>query len=1145
MAKQRTDTESVMKLVINGQQAKTSLKELTDTARKYTTEFRKMREADDPKAYRERREEIKRLNAALKETNDELKAGAGNAKSFSENMKQIAAGVVGGNVLMRAWDMAVQGVGNFIQKNAELSDIMGGVQKTTGLTEAAVDRLNEKFKRFDTRTANTELLGLAQVAGKLGISAERDVEGFVRAADRIGVALGEDLGGVEESINSLGKLTDIFRLKEQYGIEEALMRVGSAINTLGASGTAAEKNLVDFAQRMAGIAPAANISLQDILGLAATADELGQSMESSSTAIGQFIVGLGEDIPKNAKIAKMSVADFSKLLREDANEAFIRVLENSKAADGGLEALAKNMGVLEVSGARGIAALGALAERTDLLRQRQEQGNRAFKDNISVMAEFNNMNTTLGANMEKIWNRLGTFWENSRLRKWFTDLTGALVDNRSESEKLSNEYFAMKGEVDALEGRLQVLVDRHDELKGKGKLNREEQTELSKVITQIAEIVPYAALEFDKYGRVIAVSTEKAREFLETQKAMLSYQNRDAIKAAENDLSDYTEEFDRLNLAMKEGWTRSDSMFGNIRTYKLNDRMRADFTQRIKELGMLKQGAEALIKSLKGEDIELPETGGNNGDSPGTPTNTPATKPDKKAESEREKAKKEYEKLLDAFNALDAARLRDQLSKNQREIAEEQAKYDKLIKEYEAFKKLKGATSEQISDADAKISDLQTKREQATNDMRLRQQEEYLAKIESLRAGLEAKQASELDKEKARINAFYDALERENVGNDDAMAELRIARAKDLTDAEIREAERLKLDKERLEAEYNRNGMTAYDRRLADINVKYDAEIAALKAKYSKQIIATEEFNAALKAIEEGRAYEITQLDEETWNSRLGKAVQAAQIISDAVFQITSNNARSESDMRLEQLRKQREKELSERNLTEAQKKAINKKYDQMERTEKRKAWQAQKRADLAQSLINTALSVGKTFAQFGWPAGIIPAAFAGAAGIAQTAVIAAQKPPQFAKGGMLPVGSSHAQGGIDLMDRRRRVIIGNIEGGEPILSRDTYRNNRAIVDELLYSSQRKAGAAIRLNPDLIDADRAVRNGGRAMLSSGGKPPVVNVAAPAVDMTGVVAAVKQMVDAQLEANRRPLIISSRMLEDWNDRKARITNDVDA
>src|SRR5690606_31952523 len=122
-------------------------------------------------------------------------------------------------------------------------------------------------------------------------------------------------------------------------------------------------------------------------------------------------------------------------------------------------------------------------------------------------------------------------------------------------------------------------------------------------------------------------------------------------------------------------------------------------------------------------------------------------------------------------------------------------------------------------------------------------------------------------------------------------------------------------------------------------------------------------------------------------------AVKATELVANAVFEITSNNARAESDMRLDQLRKQREKELSERNLTEAQKQAINKKYDQMERTEKRKAWQAQNHADIAQSLINTALSVGKTFAQFGWPAGIIPAAFAAGAGALQTTIIASQKP--------------------------------------------------------------------------------------------------------------------------------------------------------
>src|SRR5690606_8130529 len=276
--------------------------------------------------------------------------------------------------------------------------------------------LNEKFKKMDTRTASNELLGLAEVAGKLGYSSERDVEGFVRAADKIGVALGEDLGGVEESVNSLGKLVNIFKLGEEFELEDALLKVGSAINTLGAEGTAAEKNLIDFANRMAGVAPAAKISLPTVLAYGAVMDELGQSMESSSTAIGQFIVGMGVDIPKYAKIAQMSVDDFSKLLNTDANEALLRVLENSKTAGGGIQALATNMGILDVSGARGIAALGAMADNIDLVRTRMDTATESFDEGTSVLDEFNVKNTNLAANLEKIWNRIDNLWQNSSFR---------------------------------------------------------------------------------------------------------------------------------------------------------------------------------------------------------------------------------------------------------------------------------------------------------------------------------------------------------------------------------------------------------------------------------------------------------------------------------------------------------------------------------------------------------------------------------------------------------------------------------------------------------------------------------------------------------------------------------------------------------
>ncbi len=68
----------------------------------------------------------------------------------------------------------------------------------------------------------------------------------------------------------------------------------------------------------------------------------------------------------------------------------------------------------------------------------------------------------------------------------------------------------------------------------------------------------------------------------------------------------------------------------------------------------------------------------------------------------------------------------------------------------------------------------------------------------------------------------------------------------------------------------------------------------------------------------------------------------------------------------------------------------------------------------------------------------------------AQIAVIAKQKPPQFEDGGFIPQGSSHKQGGISLIDNRTGANLGEVEGGEPIISKKVYAQNRAMIDSLL-----------------------------------------------------------------------------------------------
>ena len=282
-------------------------------------------------------------------------------------------------------------------------EAMTDAMKTTGLTKDEISELSEKLKGIDTKTAQNELLGLVRAGGKLGISGQEDLLGFAKAANQINVALSEDLGGdAEAAITEVGKMVDVFNLKDEFGIEKAMLKVGSAINELGAASTANEGYIVNFSGRLAGIAPNANISIDKVMGLAATLDSLHQQAETSSTAVGQTITKMFEKTETFANIAGMSLKDFSDLLNNDVNEAFIRVLEGmNKGGDGGMKAITEAMGDMGLNGSRAIQVLGSLSKQTETLRQQQLIAAEAFNEGTSIINEYELKNNSLTATLEK------------------------------------------------------------------------------------------------------------------------------------------------------------------------------------------------------------------------------------------------------------------------------------------------------------------------------------------------------------------------------------------------------------------------------------------------------------------------------------------------------------------------------------------------------------------------------------------------------------------------------------------------------------------------------------------------------------------------------------------------------------------------
>ncbi len=389
-----------IQLYINGKEVNNDIRSIKNEMNKLINEQARMTRGS--KEYLEAGAKIRTLKGIIQEHNDQLKTtsrGWFNLKAMAENMNRyfilfgsFVAGLTG----------IITGGKRAITTFAEFDDKVSDVMKTTQLGKDAVMGMNEEFKKMDTRTAQLELLDLARAGGKLGLTKEKDVEGFVKATDKISVALKEDLGGnAEEAVNEIGKLVDIFKVKEKYGIEESLLKTGSAINALGAASTANEGYIVEFTKRVAGVAPQAKISIQNVMGLAATLDSLGQTSEVSSTVYSAVITGMFQDTETYSKIAGMSVKAFSNLLKKDANEAFIKLLEGLNGNGAGMEELTQKMDGLGLEGKRSIAVLGVLAGNTKTLRDQQKLSNDEFNKGTSILNEFNTKNNNAQANLEK------------------------------------------------------------------------------------------------------------------------------------------------------------------------------------------------------------------------------------------------------------------------------------------------------------------------------------------------------------------------------------------------------------------------------------------------------------------------------------------------------------------------------------------------------------------------------------------------------------------------------------------------------------------------------------------------------------------------------------------------------------------------
>lgn len=288
-----------------------------------------------------------------------------------------------------------------VDEYAEMEEAEAQVIKYTGMTRDEVKGLNEEFKEMDTRTAREKLNALAGDAGRLGITGKKDVLEFVDAADKINVALGEDLG--DDAVKNIGKLAQMFGEDQKLGLRGAMLATGSAINEVAQNSSAAEAYLVGFTARVAGAANQAKVAQGDILGYASVLDQNMQQQEMAATAFQTLMMKMYQEPAKFAKIAGQSVEDFTSLIKKDANEAILQFLDTLNKK-GGLDQLAPMFKEMGLDGVRASGVISTMAGKVDDIRKAQRLANDAYRDGTSIIKEVNVQNNTVQAGLDKAKN---------------------------------------------------------------------------------------------------------------------------------------------------------------------------------------------------------------------------------------------------------------------------------------------------------------------------------------------------------------------------------------------------------------------------------------------------------------------------------------------------------------------------------------------------------------------------------------------------------------------------------------------------------------------------------------------------------------------------------------------------------------------
>lgn len=334
------------------------------------------------------------------------------------SLGSIFQGVFKANIATSLFEGFIGKARNATDELIKISDLMTGVEKTTGLASSQVRELWNEFDNLNTRTSKQELLNIAQIGGRLGITDKEQIKEFTEQIDKIYVALGDSFqGGLEEVTTKVGKLKNLFAETKEQNYGEALNAIGSALNELGANGSSSEQNITEFATRIGALPSVLKPSIEKTLGLGAAFEESGIDAEVASSGYSRFMSIAGNNLDAFARQMKLTKKEASELFNSRPEEFFLRFGESLKGL--GAEQTAGVLKGLKLNTVEIQKALGTAGDNANRFRELMNLSGQAMKDGTSIQNEFNKVNENTAAIWDKIKKVFAETFTSDTMSQWF------------------------------------------------------------------------------------------------------------------------------------------------------------------------------------------------------------------------------------------------------------------------------------------------------------------------------------------------------------------------------------------------------------------------------------------------------------------------------------------------------------------------------------------------------------------------------------------------------------------------------------------------------------------------------------------------------------------------------------------------------